>query len=102
MNDSGTSNDIGAKTVPDIRTLAELRSFLHGYRIKASGKLPRSARASIIIEAIDTLANDPLPDTAALLQLHMQRAARELAELDPSMAWLPDWKPRVAVKGGTE
>lgn len=88
----------------ELRTLAELRSFLHGYRIKASGKLPRSARASIIIEAIDTLtgAHPPTADQAYVIALNMTRAARELAELDPSISWLPDWKPRVAVKGGTE
>jgi hypothetical protein len=82
------------------RTLADLRSILHGYRIKAGKETPQSIMASTIIEGIDNLLSGVPADQAYHITLNMQRAARELAEIDPSLAWLPDWKPRVAVKGG--
>lgn len=72
------------------RSAADLRSWLHGYRLRSAGNLARSTRASIIIGGLDEGHSTPM----------MKRAARELAGLDPSLSWLPDWKPRVAVKGG--
>lgn len=73
------------------RSLSDLRSFLHGYRIKArsNGKAGRVQRASIIINLIDC---------RHLASPYLHRAARELAELDPSLSWLPGWKPRVAIQ----
>lgn len=72
------------------RSLSDLRSWLHSYRIRHPGRdgLPFSNRASDIIRTID----DRRPMTPEI-----RRAARELAELDPALAWLPAWKPRVAV-----
>jgi hypothetical protein len=69
------------------RTLFGLRSFLHGYRIKAGDDVARTVRASIIIGCID---NGHVGEWS-------RRAARELAELDPSLSWLPAWKPRERV-----
>lgn len=101
VNDTGTRSTIDTP-VTQPRSLSDLRSFLHGYRIKAPDDKPRLARASIIIAGADTLLNDrPGIAQAYSVTLDMQRAARELARLDPSLSWLPDWKPRVAVKGGS-
>ena len=90
VNDSATSAQMRTP-LTQVRSLSDLRSFLHSYRIRNGGNLARTARASIIISAID----DNNPTTLA------RRAARELAARDPeTFHWLPTWKPRVAVKGG--
>lgn len=99
MNVSGTNRRIDT-SLTQLRSLSDLRSFLHSYRIRAPDDKPRSARASTIIAGIDAILNEsPTADRSYLIMLDMHRAARELAGLDPSLSWLPDWKPRVAVKG---
>lgn len=86
VNDSETSSSADTRLTQP-RSLSDLRSWLHGYRIKAAGDLARTSRASIIIGTLDI----------GLISVATDRAARELAELDPSLAWLPTWKPRVSV-----
>lgn len=68
------------------RPLAVIRSFLHGCRIKAGEYDPRGCRASIIVRAIDSHSPEQ--------KFWPLATARELAELDPSLSWLPGWKPR--------
>ena len=92
MENTGTSFAIP-------RTLADLASFLHGYVIKAGGEgnEPRRLRAVNLEGLAETLPKAADADHAyAIVQL-MHRQAAELAELDPDLAWLPDWRPRVAV-----
>lgn len=96
MNDSRTNGSICAETVPNIRTLAELISFLHGYRIKKSGDEVAISLASIIHDGAKTLPEAIDADHAFRISASMLKAAKQLAERDPAMAWLPDWKPRVA------
>jgi hypothetical protein len=92
VNDSATSSPINTGSTQP-RSLSDLRSWLHGYRIKTEGDAQRT-RASIIIGLIDSVINGADLGHRAPA---MDRAARELAELDPSLSWLPGWKPRVAV-----
>jgi hypothetical protein len=74
------------------RTLTDLRRFLHSYRIRNAGHQTRTTRASIIYGALDDGTTSPLT----------QRAARELADLDPSLSWLPSWKPRARVVAASQ
>lgn len=89
MQNDGTKRDlenVKSITPPALRGLAEMRAYLHGYRIRNGGNLRRTTRASIIISAIDN----------AIPTLMARRAARELAALDPeTFHWLPTWKPRM-------
>lgn len=74
---------------PAPRTLPELHSFLHGYSIRHPGEQghPFVSRAYIVMGAVKR-GNWSAP---------ARLAAQELAELDPSLSWLPAWKPRVTV-----
>jgi len=90
---NGTGTDAKIDTpLTQPRSLSDLRSFLHGYRIKNTSAINepnvRASRASVIIRHIDEGKTSP----------HMHRAAHELAALDPSLSWLPAWKPRVSVR----
>ena len=91
VNDSATSAQMRTPLTQP-RSLSDLRAFLHGYRIRSAGNLARSTRASIIIGGLDEGHMTPM----------MRRAASELAERDPSLSWLPDWKPRVAVSAAAK
>lgn len=68
-------------------TFAELRSWLHSYRIRNARHMGRTTRASIIIGAIDGGRTSPMT----------RRASWELAGMDPSLSWLAGWKPRQRV-----
>src|SRR5690349_13040900 len=91
-------------THENIRTLADLASFLHGYVIKAGGKgnEPRRFRAVNLEGLIKTLEDSDGPEHAMAVVQLMRRQSTELAAIDPSLSWLPDWKPRVAVQASRE
>lgn len=82
----------------DIRTLENLASFLHGYVIKARGEgnEPRRFRAVDLEGLVKTIEYGADPGHVSAILRQMRRTATELAGIDPSLSWLPDWKPRVA------
>ncbi len=106
MNVTGNYQDSGAEAVPQDmpRTLADLRSFLHGYVIKAGGEgnEPRRFRAANLVGLIDTIRRPAGPYHDYSVVQIMRRQSTELAAIDPSLFWLPDWKPRVAVNAGSD
>lgn len=57
MNETPTRTESGAELTQP-RSLSDLRSFLHSYRIKAPDDKPRSARASTIIAGVDAILTE--------------------------------------------
>ena len=102
-NDSATSSSADTP-VTQPRSVSDLQSFLHSYSIKhpdEDGK-PFTTRCQTIVNGYKVLKEAQTLDQAEAVADSMQKAARQLAELDPALSWLPTWKPRVAVeaKGG--
>jgi hypothetical protein len=91
-------------TTDTIRTIPDLQSFLHSYSIKHPGEdgKPFTTRCQTIVNGWKVLETAADADQIAEVKRNMAKAARQLADLDPAMEWLPTWKPRVAVeaKGG--
>ncbi|MGF6309485.1 hypothetical protein ABIB82_003917 [Bradyrhizobium sp. i1.8.4] len=73
-----------SKSLP--RTLGELRSCMHGYRIRATGNDARISIASIIASCLDTLNETTDPAHARAITRNMRIAARDMAAKDPAMA----------------
>lgn len=84
------TNNSSAIELP--RTIPDLRRFLHSYRIRMTGNQARTARASIVYGGIEAGKATPMT----------QRAARELAEMDSELSWLPGWKPRARVVAASQ
>lgn len=79
------------------RSLSDLKTWLHSDRIRHPGDKARTTRETIIISGIETLEENTGPTQYYYLRATMRRASKELADLYPDLAWLPDWKPRTAV-----
>ncbi|MBR0875012.1 hypothetical protein JQ633_31960 [Bradyrhizobium tropiciagri] len=97
----GTQIDTG---LAQPRSLSDLASFLHGYVIKAQGDddetRGRRGRAANLEGLAKTLPDAANADHAYAIVVLMRQQAAELAERDPTLSWLPEWKPRVAVSAG--
>lgn len=88
----------------DIRTIPDLQSFLHSYSIKHPGEdgKPFTTRCQTIVNGWKVLETAADADQIAEVKRNMAKAAKQLADLDDALHWLPAWKPRVAVAGRAE
>jgi len=99
-NDSATSSSADTPATQP-RSVSDLQSFLHSYSIKHPGEdgKPFTTRCQTIVSGWNVLKEATDKAQIMTVKANMQKAAKQLADLDDALHWLPTWKPRVAVAG---